>query len=157
MSHPIVEYFGVWNPATQRRNGYDEDYKTVQGRENIKSLIQKDIVLLLNHMPMETYQKAIEAHPADFEKSTTDDQAQFGATENRPCKSGMSKVHRLNCGQLIYCDALNVCGRNCYQALQANVQFYCLLCFRGQTARDAKNDPKWWHDLLLPKYHEPEK
>lgn len=94
MLHSPVDYFGVWNPATERKNGYDEDYKTVQGREYITSLIQKSIVLFVNHISIETYQQAIRAHPIDFDKSITDDESQLGATENRTNQRKSSSIEK---------------------------------------------------------------
>jgi hypothetical protein len=107
------------------------------------------------------YQTAVNEHPDCFEFISTDEQATIAISENRPCHDGSSKVHQLNCGHYVLCKAPALCGRNCQEASalkeQENPSLHCLLCFRGDAAREKKQHPVRWHELLLPKYQDPKK
>lgn len=152
----------VSTSASQGNQGFQvapEDnskYQTSNSRKQISSAAKKVIARFAEHAPVAYYEQAIEAHTDCFDCVVTDDEVKLGALENRPCCDGLSKVHKLHCGHHALCDALAVCGRNCQKAVNNNSPLYCLLCFRGEKARDQKRHPKRWDELLLPKHHIPE-
>jgi hypothetical protein len=168
MFRNLLNRLGVTTPAAPttaspgshgfRVASEDEDkYLTLEGRKRISKAARLVVAEFAEHPLASHYNQAIEAHLGCFDCIVSDDEAKLDVPENRPCHDGRSKVHKLACGHHVLCDAPQLCGYNCHKANKIIPSLYCLLCFRGEEARDQKQNPTRWHELLLPKYHHPEK
>ena len=105
------------------------------------------------------YTYALQKVGIQFEFLVTDKNLGFNV-ENRPCGSGLSKIHLLECGHTVYWGPKpTVCGSTCVPPTQTrmNQGFYCTLCFRRAYNYERGRHNHRWEELFLPRFVNKEK
>ena len=110
----------------------------------------------LREDPVNSYHLDIYHRYDSIIKLVTDQDTSLGAEENRTCKDGFSKLHKLRCGHRVYAEHACRCGANCQEPHLNDVNFFCLLCTRDamKIVHQVKPSTRW-HDLLLPTMAQP--
>jgi hypothetical protein len=139
-------------PRPKRRFGSDEAKElTEKIRQREKLLRNRDLTVCGKWGREQGYLYAYEP--------VTDDGIATGALENRPCRNTFSRVHRVDCGHIVYCKTVQVCGKNCRGAqgteVAENMMLHCTLCSRSRIAWEKRHFNNRWQDLLLPIFMSP--